>query len=79
MEVLCIKRGGFDYVAMKETGPYLTVGDTYNVVFQQMEKDGLYYALEGFPDDIGFSARLFATFSDIDERSFERNYQKETV
>jgi len=40
---------------------------------------GKYYILRELEPDLGYEVHLFAPLSEIDETTFERNYNKETV
>lgn len=74
MRVVCIRD---DFMNRVEADP--KVGDYATVVNSFMWGNIFIYVLKEFPQKGGYEARGFAPVSDIDETTFERNYNKELV
>lgn len=78
MKVVCICDIWMDkhYVIYK-VGP--KVGDECEVVRTYTVRNLEVYELKGYPDYLGYRTSYFAPVSNIDETTFERNYDKATV
>ena len=78
MKVICISENWHSII--KENVPFPAVGEECEVIESQEKYGRLFHVLGGrFPGGIMYAAENFAPISEIDETTFERNYNKELV
>ncbi len=74
MKVICIGKIICDEPEIPKVGNPYNVDDS-----KEHFMYGLYHHLVEFPGDKWWNADKFVPTSEIDEETFERNYQKETA
>lgn len=79
MKVLCIKTGQWVGALDKRTYPGPKYGEEVTVTGQWINYGTPVYGIVEYPHAGGFWIKHFIPLSDIDETTFERNYQKELV
>ena len=79
MKVMCISKDApcANHPDLSKAFNEIQVGGIYTVI----DEEGNFYELEEFPHPkiILWEKRLFAPFSSIDETTFQRNYNTQTV
>lgn len=82
MKVVCIRDTWYPSAKVNPAVIHITpyVGEECEVTGHHRENNRDFYFLAGrFPKNVAFYVDNFAPVSDIDETTFERNYDKATV
>lgn len=79
MKVICIDDLSRNVTDAAKKHPHPEIGEECVVTSMREAWGGVYYKLLGYPPSANYNSNCFAPISDIDETTFERNYQKELV
>ncbi len=77
MKVICIETEWETLPGWPDAFGTPTFGSIYVVIIAFEDRYGSWYCLEGFDEHDAFGQGGFAPVSNIDEKEFERNYNKE--
>lgn len=78
-KVRCVLEVNYDYIKETPCNSPISIGSEYTVVHQQQEPECMVYALEGFDQDDGFDARLFAILPDISADEMQEEVREAIV